>query len=65
MKQHLHPIVLACALGCCISVAPLTVAAQSSVATVSPTSSADRVQWLWLQIGGGPEKALLAERLQQ
>ena len=63
--KQMRQIALACALGCCVLAVPLTVTAQQGASPASPTSSADRVQWLWLQIGGGPEKALLAERLQQ
>ncbi|MBX9613399.1 MAG: tetratricopeptide repeat protein [Burkholderiales bacterium] len=62
--QPLHHWVLASALACGAVIAPLSVVAQTSAPVAAPTSAADRVQWLWLQIGGGPEKALLADRLQ-
>ena len=62
--HSLHHLVLASALACGAVIAPLTVGAQTSAPVTGPTSAVDRVQWLWLQIGGGPEKALLTDRLQ-
>lgn len=62
--RSLHRWVLASVLACGAVMAPPSAVAQVGAPAAAPTSAAERVQWLWLQIGGGPDKALLADRLQ-